>query len=66
MIFHKNEVNVTDNVPLNVPLNKRQENILKDIFLNKNITQPELTKKYQVTDKTIKRDILYLQKNNII
>jgi len=51
-----------ENVPLNVPLNNRQKDILK----NNKITQLELANNYNVNEKTIKRDLQYLQEKNII
>ena len=53
-------------MPLNVPLNKRQNNLIQDIRKNKNITQTELAQKYKVNRETIKRDLQYLQEKNII
>jgi len=59
VVFHKNE-------PLNEPLNERQKNILLEIKNKSKITIEELKNKYKVGRETIKRDILYLQKHNII
>jgi len=55
-----------ENVPLNVPLNERQKKIINDIRTNKYIIQTELAEKYNVNEKTIKRDLLYLQENKVI
>lgn len=55
--------NVPKNVPKNVPL-KRVTKILSLINKNKNITIVELANILKVTDKTIKRDISKLKKEN--
>jgi Fic family protein len=55
--------NVPNNVPKNVPL-IRLEKILKLIGKHKNITIIELADMLNVTDKTIKRDIAKLKKEN--
>ena len=44
------------NVPVNVPVNKRQLAILQDLEKTPNITQATLAIKYTVNEKTIKRD----------
>ncbi len=54
------------NVPLNVPLNERQKKIINDISADKHMIQAELANKYNVNEKTIKRDLLYLQDNKVI
>lgn len=51
---------------LNVPLNERQKKIINDIQKNKYKTQIEFSKKYNVNEKTIKRDLQLLQEKNII
>ena len=58
----KNE-NVPKSVPNNDPL-KRIEEIIKLISKNKKITITELAKTLKVSDKTIKRDIAKLKKQN--
>ncbi|UCN00508.1 Fic family protein [Sulfurimonas sp. SWIR-19] len=55
--------NVPKNVPKNVPL-KRVAKIVSLINKNKNITIIELANILKVTDKTIKRDIAKLKKEN--
>ena len=55
--------NVPKNVPKNVPL-KRATKILSLVNKNKNITIIELSDILKVTDKTIKRDIAKLKKEN--
>jgi len=62
LILYKQKINV----PLNVPLNNRQKEILKEILKTNKITQLELASIYNVNEKTIKRDLQYLQENNII
>ncbi len=54
------------NVPVNVPVNERQKKIIKDILLNKNITQIELATKHQVNRETIKRDLKKLKELKLI
>ena len=58
-----NKNNVPRNVPKNVPL-KRVVKIVSLIGKNKNITIIELANILEVTDKTIKRDIAKLKKEN--
>jgi len=55
--------NVPRNVPKNVPL-KRVAKILSLLGENKNLTIIELANILKVTDKTIKRDIAKLKKEN--
>ena len=62
----KEKLDVPLDVPLNVPLNDRQKDIIKDILSNKNINQKDLAEIYNVSDKTIKRDLYLLQEKNII
>ena len=57
--------NVPRNVPKNVPLN-RYNDIIKLIKNNKNITILQIADKLNVTDKTIKRDMLKLKNENKI
>lgn len=54
------------NVPLNVPLNERQEEIIHIINDNSKITQIELSETFSVNRETIKRDLNKLQEANII
>lgn len=58
--------NVPLNVLLNVPLNEREEKILKLISANANITVTEIANKLNVNEKTIKRDIAALKEKNIL
>ena len=55
--------NVPRNVPRNVPL-KRRDEILNLISDNKNITLMELADKFNITDKTIKRDVAKLKQES--
>ena len=55
-----------ENVPLNVPLNDRMKYIIDQIYTYKNINVEELSIHFQVSDKTIKRDLAYLKENKII
>ncbi len=61
-------LNVLLNVPLNVPLNlsEKEKKILEIIEKKHNITQNELAKKLQTTDKTIKRYMDKLKESRII
>jgi len=60
------ESNKNNNVPLNVPLNTRQKAIISFVKKNSNITIEEMAAKYNVNEKTIKRDIEFLNNNNIL
>ena len=53
-------------VPVNVPVNERQKQILLSIKENPHITALQLSQKLDVTDKTIKRDLQYLKVNKMI
>ena len=55
-----------DDVPVNVPVNERQIQILQDIKDNPHITATLLSQKLNVTEKTIKRDLQYLKDKKII
>ena len=57
---------VEKNVPANVPVNSRQKDIIRKIEKNKNITQTELSKQYNVNRETIKRDLKKLKEHSII
>ena len=61
-------LNVPLNVPFNVPLNlsEKEKKILEIIEKKHNITQNELAKKLQTTDKTIKRYMDKLKESRII
>ena len=59
-------VNVPLNVPLNVSLNERQKNIIQDIIKDSSIKQIELAQQYNVSERTIKRDLQFLQEQKII
>jgi predicted HTH transcriptional regulator len=64
----KNEMslqNVPNDVPKNVP-KKREEKIISFIKDNPHITIEQLSKKCDVSDKTIKRDIAKLKKEGVI
>jgi ATP-dependent DNA helicase RecG len=56
----------TINVPINVPINKRQDMILIEIKNNPDITINTLAEKFGVNEKTIKREISQLKKENKI
>ena len=50
----------------NVPLNDRMKYVIDRISTHKNINVEELSIHFQVSEKTIKRDMAYLKKNKII
>ena len=55
------------NVPVNVPVNERQKKILLLLEQIRSLRFPELKQRFSdVSEKTLKRDLAYLQKNNII
>ena len=60
------EVESTENVPVNVPVNERQKQILLNIKENPHITAALLSQKLDVVEKTIKRDLQYLKDKKII
>ncbi len=66
--LHRNDIMMLfkTRVPVNVPENQRQKQILLSIKENPRITALQLSQKLVVTDKTIKRDLQYLKVNKII
>ncbi len=62
----RKKINKKLNVPVNVPVNDRQIKIINEIQKNKKITQVELADKYNVNEKTIKRDLKKLKELNLI
>lgn len=66
--LHRNDIMMLfkTRVPVNVPVNQRQKQILLIIKENPRITALQLSQKLVVTDKTIKRDLQYLKVNKII
>lgn len=60
------EVEATENVPVNVPVNNRQKQILAIITTNNHITAEAIAERFDVTVKTIKRDLQLLKKHNLI
>lgn len=69
ILLHKevdDPLNVLLNDPLNVLLNERHKLLLKLINENKFITAKSLATSCAVSDKTIKRDIVFLKNKNIL
>ena len=58
--------NVPVNVPVNVPLKDRQKKIITVLSKDPHVSAKKLAEKFGVTDKTIKRDLLLLKKQNLI
>ena len=58
--------NVPVNVPVNVPLKDRQKKVVAAIAKDPHVSAKKLAEKFGVTDKTIKRDLLLLKKQNLI
>ena len=59
-----NKTDVPINVPISVPINvpiKRKDEIIKQLFINPNLTVEELATIFSVADKTIKRDFVSLK-----
>lgn len=58
------------NVPVNVPVKTspkdRQKKIIIALSKDSHLSAQKLAKKFGVTDKTIKRDLLLLKQQNII
>ena len=62
--------NVSVNVPVNVPVKvspkDRQKKIIIALSKDSHLSAQKLAEKFGVTDKTIKRDLLLLKKQNLI
>ncbi len=61
-----NEHQETENVPLNVPLTERQKSIFEMIAKDKTLTAAIIADKLGKNEKTIKRDIDELKKQNLL
>lgn len=61
-----NEHQETENVPLNVPLTERQKTIFEMIAKDKTLTAAIIADKLGKNEKTIKRDIDELKKQNLL
>lgn len=61
-----NEHQETENVPLNVPLTDRQKSIFEMIAKDKTLTAAIIADKLGKNEKTIKRDIDELKKQNLL
>lgn len=55
-----------ENVPVNVPVNERQKQILESLKRGDSFTAAQFAEKLNVTYKTIKRDLQYLTENKLI
>ena len=58
-------VNVPD-VPINVPMQLRLQNILKAIVMSQSFSASHWAKQLNVNEKTIKRDLEWLRKANLV
>ncbi|MCD4843860.1 MAG: DeoR family transcriptional regulator, partial [Methanosarcinales archaeon] len=56
----------TDYSDTNVPVNERQQWFLNQLRAGENIKSTELASRWNVAEKTAKRDIAYLTKQGII
>lgn len=69
-VAKKRSKNVSVNVPVNVPVKTspkdRQKKIIIALSKDSHLSAQKLAKKFGVTDKTIKRDLLLLKKQNLI
>ncbi|RLG29249.1 hypothetical protein DRO03_07690, partial [Methanosarcinales archaeon] len=54
------------NVPVNVPVNERQQWFLNQLGARKSVRGADLAHHWNVTEKTAKRDIADLKKQGII
>ncbi|MCD4843382.1 MAG: DeoR family transcriptional regulator [Methanosarcinales archaeon] len=54
------------NVPINVPVNERQQWFINQLNAGENIKSTDLASHWDVSEKTAKRDIAYLTKQGII
>lgn len=69
-VAKKRSANVPANVPVNVPVKTSPKDRLKKIIIalskDSHLSAQKLAEKFGVTDKTIKRDLLLLKKQNLI
>ena len=62
----QNSKNVPKNVPINVPIKDRQKKIIEVLIKDPHVSAQNLAEKFGVTEKTIKRDLQMLKKQNLI
>jgi len=60
------EYTVPKNVPKNVPKKVRHEMILEIIEKNENISLNEIAEKFDITEKTVKRDMFELKEAGLV
>ena len=62
----QNSKNVSINVPINVPIKDRQKKIIEVLIKDPHVSAQNLAENFGVTEKTIKRDLQMLKKQNLI
>ncbi len=68
VIFHSHpDTDYLDaNVPINIPVNERQQWFINQLNAGENIKSTDLASHWNVAEKTAKQDIAYLTKQGII
>ena len=59
-------LDVPVDVPVDVPINERQKWFIDQLSLGNKLKSPDIVKRWQVNEKTAKRDIAELKKIHII
>jgi len=59
-------INVPLNVPINLQLNERQLWFLEELAQGKHLRSPALVTRWNITKKTAKRDLAFLQEHGLI